>query len=316
MGKSQNRLGLSSRFSLFYVSILVGLVAVSCASKQIQNNFPLMQCDSKVLIIFQLKDIKIDSMHTLVEYDLVFRKNPKLEEKDFTKMQLQIGDKYTLFANKYELEVDSIHRYYKQFKGLTENHKDEKSDAINTADKKNNFSIKMIHEIDKPELTIFGNIDLHNSTTISSREDNVVYSIPTPSLSWVLHKEEKTIMEHKVYKATTNYAGRDWVAWYTEEVNLAYGPYVFQGLDGLILELYDTEDNFRFSASSIQKTKAIIYNTTVDPEQKEYENRGNFRNTTEEAFFKERQLLHNKPRYFDLFTSFSQIPLPFNPIER
>lgn len=38
-----------------------------------------------------------------------------------------------------------------------------------------------------------------------------------------------------------------WEAWFTTEIPLPYGPYKFHGLPGLILEVYDTKNNFIFS---------------------------------------------------------------------
>jgi GLPGLI family protein len=41
-----------------------------------------------------------------------------------------------------------------------------------------------------------------------------------------------------VKKATVNYAGRDWSAWYNLTYQL-HGPYKFHGLPGLVMMLKD-----------------------------------------------------------------------------
>ncbi|ASW74086.1 GLPGLI family protein [Chryseobacterium piperi] len=66
-------------------------------------------------------------------------------------------------------------------------------------------------------------------------------------LSWKIHSQKKELLSFMVQKATTTYGGRNWTAWFCNDIQLPYGPYVFHGLPGLILELYDDEDNFRYT---------------------------------------------------------------------
>ncbi|MDR6159023.1 MULTISPECIES: GLPGLI family protein [Chryseobacterium] len=66
-------------------------------------------------------------------------------------------------------------------------------------------------------------------------------------MSWNLENETKMIGGYKVQKATTKYGGRSWTAWFTKDINLSEGPYKFKGLPGLIFEIYDDKDNFKFS---------------------------------------------------------------------
>ncbi|MDH6252206.1 GLPGLI family protein [Chryseobacterium sp. H1D6B] len=66
-------------------------------------------------------------------------------------------------------------------------------------------------------------------------------------LKWQLTNEKKKIGNFEVQKAFTEYSGRKWTAWFCNEIPLSYGPYVFYGLPGLILELYDDKKDFKFS---------------------------------------------------------------------
>lgn len=61
-----------------------------------------------------------------------------------------------------------------------------------------------------------------------------------PDLRWVLHNETKTIGKYICNKATTDFRGRKYTAWYTTEIPLPFGPWKLHGLPGLILEAYDT----------------------------------------------------------------------------
>lgn len=67
------------------------------------------------------------------------------------------------------------------------------------------------------------------------------------TISWTLCDDTKNIGIYSVQKATASYGGRDWVAWFTNEIPFSYGPYVFYGLPGLILEIYDTKENYHFT---------------------------------------------------------------------
>ena len=70
---------------------------------------------------------------------------------------------------------------------------------------------------------------------------NTSMSQPLPDFQWKLEAGDTLILDKPCKKATCSYAGRNYVAWYTEEVNLPYGPYIFGGLPGLIIYLHDTK---------------------------------------------------------------------------
>lgn len=66
-------------------------------------------------------------------------------------------------------------------------------------------------------------------------------------INWSITNEIKKIGSYNVRKAKTNFSGRNWTAWFCDEIPLPYGPYFFYGLPGLILEVYDDDSNFYFS---------------------------------------------------------------------
>lgn len=83
----------------------------------------------------------------------------------------------------------------------------------------------------------------------------------TDPLIWVLTEETKKSAEYTLQKATTRFGGRNWTAWFSKEVAVSEGPYKFRGLPGLIFELYDDRDNFKFSLIKSQKFKTT-YDTS------------------------------------------------------
>lgn len=66
-------------------------------------------------------------------------------------------------------------------------------------------------------------------------------------ISWKLHEETKKLGNYFLQKATADFGGRSWIAWFTKDININEGPYKFRGLPGLIFELKDTKDNFTFN---------------------------------------------------------------------
>lgn len=69
--------------------------------------------------------------------------------------------------------------------------------------------------------------------------------------SWELHSETKNLSNFLCKKATIRYRGRNYIAWYTEEIPVPYGPWKLRNLPGLILEFYDTEKIFHVVANKV-----------------------------------------------------------------
>jgi len=97
-------------------------------------------------------------------------------------------------------------------------------------------------------------------------KDNLVYKFITmplsmdkfnvkieDPLSWKLTSETKTIENIKCQKAEVGYGGRYWIAWFSEEINIPDGPYIFKGLPGLIIQIYDKDESYMFKLSKIGK---------------------------------------------------------------
>ncbi|MDH6254038.1 GLPGLI family protein [Chryseobacterium sp. H1D6B] len=79
-------------------------------------------------------------------------------------------------------------------------------------------------------------------------------------LKWeIIEGETKTIESYICKKATIKYKNRNYIAWFTTDIPIPDGPYVFKGLPGLIMEIYDSHDYFKFSLISLKKvTKPMI----------------------------------------------------------
>jgi GLPGLI family protein len=92
-------------------------------------------------------------------------------------------------------------------------------------------------------------------------------------------EEYKSICNYKCQKALVNFENRQFEVWFTNEIPISDGPWVFQGLPGLILEIRSTDNLHLYVARTINKTKplnnatiAFPYKKTIDLEtyQKRY----------------------------------------------
>lgn len=72
-------------------------------------------------------------------------------------------------------------------------------------------------------------------------------------LNWTILPETKTIEGFKVQKATTTFGGRNWIAWFTNDIQIHDGPYKFCGLPGLILNIGDDQEDHIFNLVGSQK---------------------------------------------------------------
>src|SRR5699024_12191755 len=77
-------------------------------------------------------------------------------------------------------------------------------------------------------------------------KETYLYEEPAVPLDWEIIDETKEYFGYTVQKATTTFSGREYVAWFTIEIPINDGPYIFYGLPGLIVELYDTEKHYYF----------------------------------------------------------------------
>ncbi|QBO59561.1 GLPGLI family protein [Chryseobacterium salivictor] len=79
-------------------------------------------------------------------------------------------------------------------------------------------------------------------------------------LNWKVESAIKQIGNFNCQKATLSYKGREWIAWFTADISLQKGPYVFHGLPGLIIYMADTKHNFEFMFEKLQNNKTILFN--------------------------------------------------------
>lgn len=72
------------------------------------------------------------------------------------------------------------------------------------------------------------------------------------NINWKILPEKEKIGELMTQKATTNFAGRLWTAWFATEIPFQDGPYKFRGLPGLIVKIEDKTKSHSFVLNGIK----------------------------------------------------------------
>jgi GLPGLI family protein len=72
--------------------------------------------------------------------------------------------------------------------------------------------------------------------------------------NWKILDEWAKIGNYNCQKATIDYAGRTWIAWFDRSIPINAGPYKFKNLPGLIIKLEDQNGDYMFLAYLIQTT--------------------------------------------------------------
>lgn len=78
------------------------------------------------------------------------------------------------------------------------------------------------------------------------------YKESYPSMKWTLGKDKKNICGYECQSATCHWRGRDYVAWFTQQIPLRSGPWKFGGLPGLIMKVYDTKNLYTWEAVGVE----------------------------------------------------------------
>lgn len=68
---------------------------------------------------------------------------------------------------------------------------------------------------------------------------------------WIICDTTKILMGYECTKAECYFRGRNWIAWFAEDIPIADGPWKLNGLPGLILETYDSKMDYHYTATCI-----------------------------------------------------------------
>ncbi|WP_326981034.1 GLPGLI family protein [Chryseobacterium sp. MYb264] len=103
--------------------------------------------------------------------------------------------------------------------------------------------------------------DLYKKKVTKLIQNNTdTYSINIEeTMEWKIDPEVVKIGDYSCQKAMANYGGRQWTAFFTSQIPVLDGPYVFHGLPGLIVKLYDTNKQYDFSLIQVKNVNSDLY---------------------------------------------------------
>jgi len=220
----------------FLFSILIFCSAVISAQLKITQGDFSMKPSTYSAKVFE-------KSHLNIYYQFKFLKDIKLSQNPREGLcVLQIGENYSKFSDTKTLTKDSLSEKFSHLE-------------TNGVKEMNQFLMyKSLWETESLKSTVDRKI-----TYQRKYKTKYEYEESQPEFKWQLHNESKKILGYQCKKATVKYRGREFIAWYTTEVPINNGPYVFEGLPGLILELEDSQNKYHFTAIGIDKKPKDIY---------------------------------------------------------
>lgn len=251
---------------------------------------------------FQMKSSKYssvikDSIELEVFYESSISNDKNVIIKCETPLVLQIGKNFTKFIDFNTLKKDSLSEVFSHLETV---------------------GAKEMNLLDKYRILFKKNIlkDLKSNTVYVQDRYSKVYQYDEvlPPLNWELKKETKELLGYNCRQAKMKFRGRYYTAWYTTEIPLFSGPYLFGGLPGLILQISDDEGEYGYTAIAIQKKKSVIY----------WRNEENIVKISREDFRKLQRNYFENPGFFIQGKAYDQsgnaiVPKlpskPYNPIE-
>lgn len=139
---------------------------------------------------------------------------------------------------------------------------------LDTNDKEIKFYYQELYELDstqKATKNYASSMSLNTSLMLkrkanSFKNENFVFVDTdyfkyetTDKMIWTILPETKKQNNYDLQKATTNFGGRTWVAWFCKNIPINQGPFKFQGLPGLIFQIEDEKKHFSFNLIQIKK---------------------------------------------------------------
>jgi len=105
--------------------------------------------------------------------------------------------------------------------------------------------------------------DIKNNSLISTEflgKKQIIIKDSLDLMVWdLIENKKKKIIGFECEKAETYFRGRNYIAYYTPEINCLDGPWKFQGLPGLILEINSEDGDYQYSAYEINKTPTKLF---------------------------------------------------------
>lgn len=86
-------------------------------------------------------------------------------------------------------------------------------------------------------------------------DEKIMYTESLSKIKWEISNEHKKIADYDCIKAKCVFRGRSYSAWFTTDIPIQLGPWKFNGLPGLIIEISDEKVAYTWSVTKIKFTE-------------------------------------------------------------
>jgi GLPGLI family protein len=101
---------------------------------------------------------------------------------------------------------------------------------------------------------VFKDFKTGNMTVVDQIiNDKYYYEDSLNLFNWHIYPDTATISGYLCQRAETNFRGRHYISWFTNQVPVSNGPLKFGGLPGLIVKLQDDRGRYSFILLSFEK---------------------------------------------------------------
>lgn len=109
----------------------------------------------------------------------------------------------------------------------------------------------MLRAVSLTDLYFFANE--RKMVTIENMREKFRIDEEASPIQWKITKDTTSFSGISCQKATANFKGRKWVAWFAPSLPFVSGPWKLNGLPGLIIEAYDERKDIQFIFSGFTK---------------------------------------------------------------
>ncbi len=192
---------------------------------------------------------QIDNSICELRYTLKFKKNYKQKEYNIDDRIVQVG-------NHVIKDYSNIIYYFDSL--ATENDRKGKKSPCN---QNVVYSYELFNDLSQKTSYMKYHMPLNGGT--------ICYTTKLPLLDWAFVPDStREILGYACNMAKTCFAGREYVAWYSVDIPLPYGPYKFYGLPGLVIEVEDLSKLYVWELKGVQNLERPINMYTYEAEQK------------------------------------------------
>ncbi|MEL4307226.1 GLPGLI family protein [Joostella sp. CR20] len=203
-------------------------------------------CIVAVNVVFSQKSMVVDELKYECKYLLTYQPDStSAENKRSEIMLLQIGKTTSKFISEGMKTIDSVS-------------KEMASNQVGSIDVGAVFS-----KIPRTKIKeiVYKNHPINKISVIEIvARDHYLYEEDLKKLNWKILADTKEINGQQCQKATLNYGGRNYEAWFSKEIPISEGPYKFNGLPGLIVFMKDEKEHYKYELIAVSsKNNQSIY---------------------------------------------------------